>query len=480
VLIPVILSGGSGTRLWPQSRAKYPKQFIALNANQTLLQQTVTRLEGIPELDNPIIVANMDHRFVVAEQLRFIGEDKATIILEPFAKNTAPAITIAALNAMKKHQDPLLLVLAADHLIQHKDSFHRAILCAKEVASINHLVTFGIVPTQPEVGYGYIKCTSSKASLDKKGYAKVEKFVEKPNHTTAEEYVKAGNYYWNSGMFLFKASVFLQEMEMYQPTMLQACHSALAKARQDLTFIRLDENSFAMAPNNSIDYAVIEKTDKAVMVPLDAGWSDIGSWAALWEMQPKTKEGNVIKGDVIALDTKNSYIRSEHKLIATLGVNNLIVAESDDAIIIADKDESQHIKRIVEVLRQHHREEASSHRKKYQPWGHADLLDAGARFKVNHVTVKPGEKLSLHKHYHHTEHWVVVQGTAKVERDGDTLLLSENQSIYIEPGILHRLENSGKIDLKVVEVQSGEYLHEDDIERFDDIYGRDCISKSDK
>lgn len=364
-----------------------------------------------------------------------------------------------------------LLVLAADHVIKNKQAFHAAIEKASDAAGKRHLVTFGVVPTQAETGYGYIK----RKAFNNKPYAMVERFVEKPDKATAAQYVASKEYYWNAGMFLFGADTCLQQIDKYQPHMLNVCRESLEKAEKDLTFIRLDKTSFSECPADSIDYALMEKTTKAAVVPLDAGWSDVGAWSSLWDVSDKNSDGNVLKGDTISLDTTNTYIRSEHKLIATVGVDNLIITESDDAILVADKARSQEVKKIVEQLKQQKRSEANVHRKRYLPWGSSDRVDSGPRFNVNHVTVKSGEKLSLHKHYHRTEHWIVVQGTAKVYKDDDISILSENQSVYIEPGVLHRLENPGKVDLNIIEIQSGEYLGDDDIERFDDVYGRDCV-----
>ncbi len=473
MLIPVILSGGSGSRLWPQSRAQFPKQFINFNAKYTLFQETLHRLKGIPGLAPPVVIANNDHRFVVAEQLREVGFENAKIILEPCGRNTAPAITVAALHAMKAYGSTAqLLILTADHVIKNRQAFHAAIEKARYAAEQKHLVSFGVTPTCAETGYGYIK----RKPFGDKSYAVVEQFVEKPDQATAEQYVVSGEYYWNSGMLLFEAETFTQQMHKYQPQIFRACWHAFEKAKADLTFIRLDEESFSVCPADSVDYALMEKTTAAVMVPLNAGWSDVGSWSSLWEVSDKNSDGNVINGDVITRDTTNTYINSEHKLIATIGVKDLIITESDDAILVTDKACSQQVKEIVKQVKLKKRSEAVTHRKRYLPWGSSDLIDSGEHFRVNHLTIKPYEKLSLHKHSYRTEHWIIVQGTAKIYKDGDVFVLSKNQSVSVNPGKLHRLENPGDKDLKVIEIQSGEYLHDNDIERFDDMYGRECVS----
>lgn len=464
MLVPVLLSGGFGSRLWPQSRRQYPKQFITFNSEYTLFQETLLRLKGIPDLLPPIIVANHDHRFIIAEQLRQTDQQDGTIILEPLSANTAPAITMAVLHAVKAHGDMVqLLILPSDHVIRNKEIFHQTIDTARTAAAQQYLVTFGVVPVYAETGYGYIK----RKPFHDKNYALIEKFVEKPDKITAESYLASGDYYWNSGMFLFDAKTYLQQINEHQPQILHCCREALNKAVTDLHFICPDKDSFAKCPADSIDYALLEKSNKTAVVPLDAGWSDVGSWLSVWNESQKDTHNNVIEGDVITLDTKDSYIRSEHKLIATLGVSELIITESDDAILIANKSHAQHVKKVVQQLKQQNRKEMNQHRKTWQPWGSSDLIDKGFRFKVNHVTVKPGEKISLHKHYNRTEHWIVVQGTAKVYCDDEFFILSENESTYVKPGIVHRLENPGKIDLKIIEIQSGEYLNDDDTERLE-------------
>jgi len=465
-MIPVILSGGSGTRLWPYSRSLYPKQFLPLLGEETLLQQTVSRLRGSLAEQPPILLCNQDHRFMVAEQLRALNVDAAAILLEPIAKNTAPALCLAALKALELGDDPILLVLPADHAIVDNTQFHHAIKLAKAAAEAGNLVTFGIVPTQPETGYGYIRANG------KGNVRPVAEFVEKPDLATAQAYVDSGEYFWNSGMFAVKASVFLQELEHFSPTMLAACSQALDHAVEDLDFIRIDEAMFSQSPSDSIDYAVMEKTDKAVVIPMAAGWSDVGSWQALWEISDKDAQGNACIGDVLCEQSKNNYIQSEQKLIATLGVSNLVIVETDDAILVADKRSVQDVKKLVARLDKAQRNETKQHRKVYRPWGYYDCIDQGERFQVKRIVVGPGQQLSLQMHHHRAEHWVVVSGTAKVTRGNEQVLLAENQSTFIPLGVKHRLENPGSIPLEIIEVQSGSYLGEDDIVRFEDTYGR--------
>src|SRR5690554_3523294 len=465
-MIPVILSGGSGTRLWPYSRSLYPKQFLPLLGEDTLLQQTVSRLQGSLAEQSPILLCNQDHRFMVAEQLRALDVQAAAILLEPIAKNTAPAVCLAALKALELGDDPLLLVLPADHAIVHNALLHQAIELASVAAEAGRLVTFGIVPTQAETGYGYIRATGESAVRP------VAEFVEKPDLATAQAYLDSGEYFWNSGMFAFKASVFLQELERFSPAMLAACRLALAGAVVDLDFIRIDEQAFSQSPADSIDYAVMEKTDKAVVIPMAAGWSDVGSWQALWEISDKDTQGNACIGDVLCEQSEGNFIQSEQKLIATLGVNNLVIVETDDAILVANKDCVQDVKKLVARLDKAQRNETKQHRKVYRPWGYYDSIDQGERFQVKRIVVNPGQKLSLQMHHHRAEHWVVVSGTAKVTRGNEHILLSENQSTFIPLGVKHRLENPGSIPLEIIEVQSGSYLGEDDIIRFEDTYGR--------
>lgn len=465
-MIPVILSGGSGTRLWPLSRGQFPKQFLPLISNHTMLQETVLRLNGVEGMKAPIAICNEDHRFMMAEQLWEIGIKPSAIILEPMGKNTAPAVAIAALTA--ESEDDVLLVLPADHVISDLEVFHYAIAQAKVLAEQGKLVTFGIVPTEPETGYGYIK----RNALQQGGAFNVAAFVEKPDLDTAKYYLESGDYFWNSGMFAFKAGSFLQELNKFNPDMLLACRRALEAAKVDLDFIRLDKTLFSACPADSIDYAVMEKTDKAVVIPLDAGWNDVGSWSALWDVADKDQFGNAISGDVLAVDSENSFVHAENKLVAIIGVRDLVIVETADALMVAPKDRVQEVKDVVAQLKQHKRSEAELHRKVYRPWGHYDSVDSGERYQTKRIVVKPGARLSLQKHHHRAEHWVVVKGTALVTKDDETILLSENQSTYIPLGTVHCLENPGIIPLEMVEVQSGSYLGEDDIVRFEDSYGR--------
>ena len=465
-MIPVILSGGSGTRLWPLSRGQYPKQFLPLVSGQTMVQETLLRLNGVSGLQAPIAVCNEDHRFMMAEQLWEIGCKPAAIILEPIGKNTAPAVAMAALSAASA--EDILLILPADHVIADTVAFHKAISKAEALAQQNLLVTFGIVATAPETGYGYIKATSSQVG---EGFI-VEAFVEKPDAVTAQRYLDSGDYFWNSGMFAFKAGVFLRELEAFNPEMLKVCREALAAAKIDLDFTRLDKEIFSTCPADSIDYAVMEKSDKVAVIPLDAGWNDVGSWSALWDVTGKDQSGNAIKGDVLTIDTTNSYVHSSNKLVAVIGVQDLVVVETDDAVMVASKERVQDVKGIVDQLKALKRDEAHVHRKVYRPWGHYDVVDIGDRHHTKRIVVKPGAKLSVQKHHHRAEHWVVVKGTAWVNKNGEEILVTENESIYIPVGVVHSLQNPGVIPLEMVEVQSGSYLGEDDIVRYQDNYGR--------
>ena len=465
-MTPVILSGGSGTRLWPLSRGQYPKQFLPLVTKNTMVQETMLRLRGLPGLKNPIAVCNENHRFMMAEQLWEIGVKPAAVILEPVGKNTAPAVAMAALSVAS--DDEVLLVLPADHVITDIAAFHSAIIHAEALAKEGHLVTFGIVPTHPETGYGYIMKDSAQLG----NAYKVAAFVEKPDLVAAKNYLKSGDYLWNSGMFAFTAGNFLKELEKFNPEMLSACKAALASAKIDLDFTRLDKASFSPCPADSIDYAVMEKTDKAAVIPLDAGWNDVGSWSALWDVTDKDDSGNALSGDVLTLDAKNSYIYAEDKLVTVIGVDNLVVVETKDAVMISHKDRVQEVKQVVDQLKQSGRNEAQVHKKAYRPWGHYDSVDSGDRHQTKRIVVKPGAKLSLQKHHHRAEHWVVVKGTALVTRGEEQILLTENESTFIPLGTIHRLENPGVIPLEIVEVQSGSYLGEDDIVRFGDNYGR--------
>ncbi|UXB20674.1 mannose-1-phosphate guanylyltransferase/mannose-6-phosphate isomerase [Stenotrophomonas maltophilia] len=463
-IVPVILSGGSGTRLWPLSREAYPKQFLPLVGDDTMLQATWKRVASIAGAA-PIVVANQEHRFMAAEQLRECKVLPQALILEPVGRNTAPAIAIAALQALANGDDALLLVLPSDHVVRNEAAFHAAVKQAAVAAEAGKLVTFGIVPTAPETGYGYIKAAAGES------VRAVDRFVEKPDLATAEQYVASGEYFWNSGMFLFKASRYLKELETLQPAILAACRQALDKAARDNDFIRLDAEAFAASPNDSIDYAVMEKTADAAVVPLDAEWNDVGSWSALWEVSDKDADGNACHGDVIALDCKDSYAYG-NRLIAMVGLQDVVVVETDDAVFVGHKDRVQDVKEIVGQIKRDGRSEAAAHRKVYRPWGAYDSIDNGARFQVKRITVKPGATLSLQMHHHRAEHWIVVSGTAEVTRGDEVILLSENQSTYIPLGVTHRLKNPGKLPLELIEVQSGSYLGEDDIVRFEDSYGR--------
>ena len=465
-MIPVILSGGSGTRLWPLSRRHYPKQFLPLVSNHTMIQETLLRLTGIAGLKAPIAVCNEDHRFMMAEQLREIDISPNAIILEPLGRNTAPAVALAALTAIS--EDDVLLILPADHVIEDVVAFQYAVNQAKTLAEQGYLVTFGIVPTEPETGYGYIKRSTENVGP---AYT-VASFVEKPNLETAQRYLKSGDYYWNSGMFAFKASSFLSELQKFNPVMLEKCQQALKRAQIDMDFVRLDKEIFATCPSDSIDYAVMEKTEKAVVIPMDAAWNDVGSWSALWEVTEKDASGNAIIGDVFTVDTQNSFIHAHSKLVTVVGLSDVVVVETDDAVMIAAKDRVQDVKDIVDQLKAQGRVEADIHRKAYRPWGHYDLVDTGERHQTKRIVVKPGGKLSLQKHHHRAEHWVVVKGTALITKGDEQILITENESTYIPLGIVHCLENPGVIPLEIVEVQSGSYLGEDDIIRFNDVYGR--------
>ncbi len=469
MLIPLILSGGSGTRLWPISRKNQPKQFLSLTGDRTLFQQTIARTRALPEIAAPIVVASEDHRFLAAEQLLESDIQGATIMLEPIARNTAPAIALGALEAVARDADALLLVLPADHLIGDTQSFLDAVQQALPIACQDWLVTFGIRPNRPETGFGYIR----HAEAVGEGAFRVEQFVEKPDLATAESYLADGHYDWNSGMFLFKAAVYLRELEQHAPSMLAAVRSAHASAKSDLDFVRLEHAAFASVPDNSIDYAVMEKTRRAAVIPVSCDWSDIGSWSALWLAGDKDEQGNLREGDTLAVDTRNSLLRSHDRhLVATVGVTDLVVVTTPDATLVAHRDAAQDVKKIVDQLKAAERSEHSLHRVVRRPWGSYDSLEAADRFQVKRIVVKPGASLSLQKHHHRAEHWIVVSGTAEVTCDDKMFLLSENQSTYIPLGSVHRLRNPGKLPLELIEVQSGSYLGEDDIVRFDDVYGR--------
>ncbi len=465
-LIPVILCGGNGTRLWPLSREHYPKQFLSLFGDSTLLQQTVQR---IPEEAEPaIFVTNENHRFLVAEQLLQINYQPQTILLEPEGKNTAPAIAIAAMKALEKYDNPQLLILAADHYIEDEQALNHAIKQASIVASNGKLATFGIVPTHPETGYGYIKCNKQSGEH----YFPIEKFVEKPDFNTAETYLASGNYYWNSGMFLFNARTILEQLSQFTPDIVQVCQQTMATQQHDLDFTRIDATSFAHCPADSIDYAVMERTQDAVVIPLNAGWSDVGSWSSVWSLQQKDESNNACMGDVITRDSENNLVHSSDRLVSLCGVNDLIVVATPDAVMVADKHQGQAIKEIVSTLKADNRQEHQNHRQVFRPWGNYDSLVHSDKFQVKHISVKPGERLSLQRHQHRAEHWVVVSGIAKVTKGDAVFTLRENESTYIPKREIHCLENPGEDLLEIIEIQSGDYLGEDDIERFDDKYGR--------
>ncbi len=471
MIIPVILCGGSGTRLWPLSRKAYPKQFIDLTGSgRSMLQETWLRLQGVPDLGAAVIMCNAENRFLVAQQMQDIGADLDAVILEPCAKNTAPAVTCAALHIAASNPDATMLVLPADHLITNEAALHESLLAASAAAEQSHLVTFGVVPTHAETGYGYIRKTEPLEGLLASG---IEEFVEKPDLATAQQYLAGGNYLWNSGMFMFKAARYLEEIGEQAPTILDACKLAVDHARRDLDFTCLDDVSFNACPEDSIDYAVMEKASARAVVDLDAGWSDVGSWSSLWDVKQKDSAGNVSIGDVVALDTADSYVHSEHRLVATLGINNAVIIETADAVLVADRDRVQDVKAVVSQLKLSGRDEGTTHKIVYRPWGSYETICLSERFQVKKIIVTPGHKLSLQKHHHRAEHWIVVAGTAQVTCEDEVFTLSEDQSTYIPLGHKHRLENKGKIPLELIEVQTGSYLGEDDIVRYDDVYGRD-------
>ncbi len=472
MLVPVILSGGSGTRLWPLSRKGLPKQFLPLLDDHTLFGETLGRCQGIDDAAPPLVIANQDHRFFVAEQMRRRGVGDGEILLEPCGRNTAPAIAAAACRLLSRHPDKnlLMLVLPADHSIADTPAFHKAVAAGSQAARDGHLVTFGIVPTHAETGYGYIRADRSKALSE--GIWPVAEFVEKPDAATAASYLEAGGFTWNSGMFLFQPGAFLEELGKFHPDLVRFAEAAVTTAKEDSDFVRLDEDAFAAAASISIDYALMEQTERAAVVPLECGWNDVGAWAALWELAERNREGNAMEGDVIAVDTGNSYVRSTHRLVATVGVEDLVVVETPDAVLVAAKNATQSVKKVVDHLVAAKRAEANLHRQVHRPWGTYDCVDSGERFQVKRITVDPGAKISLQKHYHRAEHWVVVTGTAEVTCDDKTITLTENESTFIPLGSVHRLRNPGKVPLEIIEIQSGSYLGEDDIERFEDIYGR--------
>jgi len=468
-IIPVILSGGSGSRLWPLSRAMRPKQFLGVTEQQTLFQLTLARVQQLDGALNPIIVANHEHRFLAAEQARVLGVDPTAILLEPTGRNTAPAIAVAALQARADNTDPLILVMPSDHIIQDIAAFNTAVALARDAASDGLLVTFGIVPDRAETGYGYVMAGDL---LKPAGVHQVARFVEKPDLETAQAYVASGQYCWNSGMFMFRASVFLEELATHRPDIREGAEKAWHNAHRDLEFIRLDKEAFAACPSESVDYAVMEKTRNAAMVSLDAGWNDVGAWPAVWESQAKDDSGNAGRGDFMFEDASGCYVHADHRLVTLLGTQDLFVIETSDAVLVGHKDHAQGVKKIVERLQASKRKETDFHREVFRPWGSFDSIDQGEKYQVKRITVAPGAKLSLQYHHHRAEHWVVVSGTGKVRIGEHTQILAENQSVYIPVGETHSLENPGSVPLELIEVQSGSYLGEDDIVRLEDIYGR--------
>jgi mannose-1-phosphate guanylyltransferase/mannose-6-phosphate isomerase len=478
-IVPVVLSGGAGTRLWPLSREMYPKQLLPLVGERTMLQETVLRLDGLDGLGAPLVVCNEAHRFMVAEQLRQAGRDALGVLLEPVGRNTAPAVALAALQAMTAGDDPVLLVLPADHVIRDAQALRAAVEAGLPAVADGALLTFGIVPTSPETGYGYIKAGErlACAGRDPGTLCAVERFVEKPDLATAEQYLTSGDYYWNSGMFMFRASTYLDELQRHNPAMLAACRAAWQGRTVDLDFVRLDDEAFAACPADSIDYAVMEKTARAVMIPLDAGWSDVGSWASLWQVSCDVEAAagsanTICRGDVLEIDCRGSYLYSGSRLVAGVGLEDAVVVETADAVLVAAKDRVQEVKQVVERLKASARSEHLLHRRVNRPWGAYEGLDAGVGFLVKRITVNPGASLSLQRHQRRAEHWVVVRGTAQVTCGDEVTTLAANQSAYIPIGTVHRLANPADEPLEIIEVQTGELLSEEDIERFSDAYGR--------
>ncbi|WP_325436068.1 mannose-1-phosphate guanylyltransferase/mannose-6-phosphate isomerase [Pseudomonas nitroreducens] len=468
-MIPVILSGGSGSRLWPLSRKQYPKQFLALTGEHTLFQQTLSRLvfEG---MEPPVVVSNQEHRFIVQEQLEALDLKTQSILLEPFGRNTAPAVAIAAMKLMAEGRDELLLILPADHVIEDQRAFQRALALATNAAEKGEMVLFGVPANRPETGYGYIKAGDERGLPD--GVIRVERFIEKPDETRAQQFVEDGGYFWNSGMFLFRASRFLEELKKHDADIYDTCLLALERSQHEGDLISIDAATFECCPDNSIDYAVMEKTRRACVVPLSAGWNDVGSWSSIWEVHDKDDDGNVTMGDVMVHDSHNCLVHGNGKLVSVIGLEDIVVVETKDAMMIAHKDRVQDVKKVVNQLDAAGRSETQNHCQVYRPWGSYDSVDMGGRFQVKHISVKPGARLSLQMHHHRAEHWIVVSGTAQVTCDDKTFLLTENQSTYIPIASVHRLANPGKIPLEIIEVQSGSYLGEDDIERLEDVYGR--------
>lgn len=482
---PVILSGGSGTRLWPFSREAYPKQFLRLITNHSLLQETIQRLDGMPlehALLAPVVVCNEIHRFLVAEQLQEVGAQAGNIILEPVARNTAPALTLAALAIQNKSPDALMLVMPADHVVINKTAFHQAVQKGILLAEAGKLVTFGINPDSPATGYGYIQIGDVISCANPMPGHQIARFVEKPDFDTATRYLDEGGYLWNSGIFLMRVDRWLEEINRYRPEILNACQAAFASSKRDTDFMRVGASAFESCPSDSIDYAVMEHLTqedgvevRGAVVPMDAGWSDVGAWPSLWDIGDKDQDGNVLKGDVFVSNSSNNLIYSQGRLIAGIGIEDLVITETPDAIMIAHKDHAQDVKHVVSWLNSSDRPESKLHREVARPWGTYEGVVLGERFQVKRIIVKPGASLSLQMHHHRAEHWIVVKGTARVTRGDEVFLVSENQSTYIPIGTLHRLENPGKLPLEMIEVQSGSYLGEDDIVRYDDIYGREGV-----
>ncbi|MBI5918801.1 MAG: mannose-1-phosphate guanylyltransferase/mannose-6-phosphate isomerase [Nitrosomonadales bacterium] len=470
MIYPVILSGGSGTRLWPLSRKSLPKQFLSLVSEKTLFQETLQRLRGVPDIASPVVVCNTEHRFLAAEQLRAIDINPLSLILEPISRNTAPAVAAAALAAQERDADAILLILPADHLIQDVLAFHRSIQSALKLANEGKLVTFGCKPTKPSTGFGYIEQGDAIEGMD--GAFDVARFVEKPKLETAESFLASGKFFWNSGMFMFKASAYLEELQKYQLSMYEASLQAWQKGRHGDEFSRLDKEAFELCPDDSIDYAVMEQTKIAAMVTVNIGWGDIGSWDALAEVVPADAQGNVVRGDVYAPETKRSYIRAESRLVAAIGLDDMVIVETPDAVLVAHKDFSQNVKNAVEYLKRAERTEHLVHSRNYRPWGYYESVDVGERYQVKRIVVKPRAKLSLQSHEHRAEHWIVVNGSAIVTVDKMRRLVESNESVYIPVGATHRLENVGETPLCLIEVQTGSYLGEDDIIRYEDIYQR--------
>jgi mannose-1-phosphate guanylyltransferase/mannose-1-phosphate guanylyltransferase/mannose-6-phosphate isomerase len=468
MIVPVILAGGAGTRLWPLSRELHPKQLLQLTGHHSMIQITLERLAGLDDLAPPVVVCNQSHRFMIAEQLRQIGIHPQTIILEPVGRNTAPAIAVAALFIARQSAEHDLLVLPADHHIGQPEAFHRAVVAGRELTARRYLTTFGIVPTAPETGYGYIQ----KGAPLSDGACTIQAFVEKPDRPTAEKYLTSGNFLWNSGMFLFRTDVILDEMRQRVPEMVEACESALSRAVTDLDFLRLDPNDFAACPSDSIDYAVMEKTDSGAMVALDAGWNDLGSWEALWDVGEKDPANNVTTGDTLLHDVRNSYVLADSRLVAAVGVDRHIIVETADAVFISPRDRVQDVKHFVMQLKAAQRPECIRHQRVYRPWGAVASIIASERFEVKHIMVRPGARISSQQHFHRAEHWIVVKGTAQVNRGDEEFILKEDQSTYIQVGQRHRLKNPGKLPLEIIEVRTGSYLGEDDIHRYEDDYGR--------